>query len=75
MSRAIVSVDSANVMVTPLSRYRYITVRSKAWLSGRNDSASSSSTGVTIVSTPSTLETTASWVSMTPFGSPVVPEV
>ena len=52
-----------------------MTMCSNAWLSGRNDSASSSSVTRTMVPTSSRLATMAPCVSITPLGSPVVPEV
>ena len=50
-------------------------MRSKAWLSGRNDSASSSSVTEITESEARMLLTMFPWLSITPFGSPVVPEV
>ena len=52
-----------------------MTMRSNAWLNGRKDSASSSSVTCTRVPTSVRLATMAPCVSITPFGSPVVPEV
>ena len=70
-----VSSDSANEIVTPLLRYRQQTMRSNAWLSGRNDNASSSSVTAITESEARMLLTMFPWLSITPFGSPVVPEV
>ena len=51
-------------------------MRSKMWQSGRNERATSSGpkTGKTAAAA-ATLETMLPWVSITPLGSPVVPEV
>ncbi len=51
-------------------------VRSKLWHRGRNDSATSSGPRMGMAFAPArTFETRLPWVSITPFGSPVVPEV
>ena len=70
-----VSSDSAKVTVTPLYKYRNTTARSKAWLSGRNDSAASSESTRTTEPPSMTLLATLPWLNITPFGSPVVPDV
>ena len=70
-----VSSDSAKVTVVPWYRYMNTTARSKAWLSGRNDNATSSESTRTTALPSMTLLATLPWVSITPFGSPVVPDV
>ena len=74
-SRPIVSIDSAKTTVTPLARYTYDTSRSNEWLSGRYDSDTSSSPTGTIVCPATMFDTRLPCESITPLGSPVVPEV
>ncbi len=50
-------------------------MRSKMWLSGRNDRHESVGSSRTTWRHASTFEAMLSWVSMAPLGSPVVPEV
>ena len=52
-------------------------MRSKMWHSGRNESARSSgpSTFAKTREAASTFETMLAWLSITPLGRPVVPEV
>ena len=53
----------------------YETVRSNEWLNGRNESATSCSDSWRTCAPALTLETRLACDSITPLGSPVVPEV
>ena len=66
---------STNHTGVPADRYTYTTMRSKIWLSGRKLTAITSGPTGTIASTDLTLLTIFAWVSMTPLGWPVVPDV
>ena len=74
-SRPTVSIDSAKITVTPCARYTYDTRRSNEWLSGRNDSDTSSGPTGTMVWPAIRFDTRLWCESITPLGSPVVPDV
>jgi hypothetical protein len=62
-------------MAAPTWNWKKVAVRSKTWDRGRNDRAVSSlQKSMTSVSAR-TLLTKLAWLSMTPLGWPVVPEV
>ena len=74
-SRPIVSSDSANATVTPSYRYMYRMARSNEWLNGRNDSAVSSEVIEITWREARMFDRMFVCVSITPLGSPVVPDV
>ncbi len=70
------STPSAYAIVTPWWSIRYSAMRSKMWQRGRNERATSCRSSPAKAAVEAfTLKTMLEWVSITPLGSPVVPEV